>query len=96
MYFPLGPAGLLIRFLRKLNAKGREKMPSKKLRITMYVTQEEHAHIAAGAARTCRSLSDFCRRVSMGYHVPGMEHIALRQELRGLRGDLGKLGGLDV
>lgn len=30
----------------------------------------------------------------MGYHVPGLEHIALRQELRGLRGDLGRLGGL--
>lgn len=94
MYFPLGPAGLLIHFLRKLNAARQRKMPSKKLRITLYVTPEEHAHIAASAARTCRSLSDFCKRVSMGYHVPGLEHIALRQELRGLRGDLGRLGGL--
>lgn len=70
------------------------KMPSKKLRITLYVTPEEHAVIAASATRAQRSLSDFCKRVSMGYHVPGLEHIALRQELRHLKGDLGQVGGL--
>ena len=60
----------------------------------MYVTPEEHAHIAASADRTNRSLSNFCKLVSMGYTVPGLEHVKLRLELRRLRGDLGKLGGL--
>lgn len=69
-------------------------MPSKKQRITLYVTPEEHAHIAASAGRTNRSLSNFCKLVSMGYHVPGLEHIKLQLELRRLRGDLGSLGGL--
>lgn len=72
----------------------QEKMPSKKLRITMYVTPKEHAHISASADRTNRSLSNFCKLVSMGYNVPGLEHVKLRLELRRLRGDLGKLGGL--
>ncbi len=60
----------------------------------MYVTPEEHSHIAASADRTNRSLSNFCKLVSMGYTVPGLEHAKLRLELRRLRGDLGKLGGL--
>lgn len=60
----------------------------------MYVTPEEHAHIAASADRTNRSLSNFCKLVSMGYAVPGLEHVRLRLELRRLHGDLGKLGGL--
>lgn len=60
----------------------------------MYVTAEEHAHIVASADRTNRSLSNFCKLVSMGYTVPGLEHVKLRLELRRLRGDLGKLGGL--
>ena len=70
------------------------KMPSKKLRITVYVTPEEHARIAASAARGQVSLSTYAKRVCCGYEVKGLEHYALRMELRHLKADLGRTGGL--
>ena len=69
-------------------------MPSKKKRITLYVTQEEHDQIKASSTRAGASLSTFCTKVSLGYHVPGLEHYRLRMELRHMRGDLGRIGGL--
>ena len=69
-------------------------MPSKKKRITLYVTPEELERLTASAARAGASLSTFCSRVSLGYNVPGLEHYRLRMELRHLRGDLGRIGGL--
>lgn len=40
------------------------------------------------------SLSTFSKRVCLGYTVPSLEHQEARLELRRLKGDLGRLGGL--
>lgn len=69
-------------------------MPSKKKRLPVYLTDEEHVGIAASAERAGLSLSTFCKRVSLGYQVPGLERYKLRTELRRVRADLGRLGGL--
>ena len=69
-------------------------MPSKKLRITVYLSPEEHAEISASATRANISLSTFSKLVCLGYHVPSLEQQAARIELRRLKGELGKLGGL--
>lgn len=69
-------------------------MPSKKLRITVYLTPEEHAEIADSAARAKISLSTFSKRVCLGFPVPSLEQQEARLELRRLKGELGKLGGL--
>lgn len=47
-------------------------MPSKKPRITMYLTPEEHAEISASAARARISLSTFAKRVCTGIAVPSL------------------------
>ena len=69
-------------------------MPSKKLRITIYLTPEEHTRIATSAKRTCLSLSTFAKRVCLGHEVPSLEHLDFWMDIRRLRGDLGRLGGL--
>lgn len=69
-------------------------MPSKKLRLTVYLSPEEHAQIAASAARAGISLSTFAKRVCTGVDVPSLEH---KQAVLGIlktRADLGRLGGL--
>lgn len=40
------------------------------------------------------SLSTFSKRVCLGFSVPSLEHQEARLELRRLKGDLGRLGGL--
>ena len=58
-------------------------MPSKKLRLTVYLTQEEHAAISASAARAGVSLSTFAKRVCSGMPVPSLEHaLAVKDMLR--------------
>lgn len=69
-------------------------MPSKKPRITMYLTPEEHAEISASAARAGISLSTFAKRVCTGMAVPSLEHKQAVQEVIKARADLGRLGGL--
>lgn len=69
-------------------------MPSKKPRITMYLTPEEHAEIFASAARAGISLSTFAKRVCTGMAVPSLEHKQAVQEVIKARADLGRLGGL--
>lgn len=69
-------------------------MPSKKSRITMYLTPEEHAEISASAARAGISLSTFAKRVCTGMAVPSLEHKQAVQEVIKARADLGRLGGL--
>ena len=66
-------------------------MPTKKLILRTYLTPEEHAQIRASASKAGLSLSTFSKRVCLGYSVPSLE---ARIELRRLKGDLGRLGGL--
>lgn len=69
-------------------------MPSKKQVIKMYLTQEEFGEIRASADRAGLSLSSFSKLVCLGFTVPSLEHQEARLELRRLKGDLGRLGGL--
>lgn len=69
-------------------------MPSKKSRITIYLTPEEHAEISASAARAGISLSKFAKLVCTGFPVPTLEHKQAVQEVIKARADLGRLGGL--
>jgi hypothetical protein len=59
-----------------------------------YLTPEEYDAVRASARRAGLSLSTFSRRVCMGTPVPSLEHLEARLELRRIKGDLGKLGGL--
>lgn len=69
-------------------------MPSKKPRITVYLSPEEHAEISASAARAGISLSKFAKLVCTGMAVPTLEHKQAVQEIIKARADLGRLGGL--
>ena len=69
-------------------------MPTKKLILRTYLTPEEHAQIRASANKAGLSLSTFSKRVCLGFSVPSLEHQEARIELRRLKGDLGRLGGL--
>ena len=69
-------------------------MPSKKPRITVYLSPEEHAKISASAARAGISLSRFAKLVCTGIPVPTLEHKQAVQEIIKARADLGRLGGL--
>ena len=69
-------------------------MPSKKLILRTYLTPEEFGEIRASADRAGLSLSTFSKRVCLGFTVPSLEHREARLELRRLKGDLGRLGGL--
>jgi hypothetical protein len=59
-----------------------------------YLTPEEYNAVRTSARRAGLSLSTFSRRVCMGTPVPSLEHLEARLELRRIKGDLGKLGGL--
>lgn len=69
-------------------------MPSKKQVLKIYLTPEEFGAIRASADRAGLSLSTFSKRVCLGFTVPSLEHQEARLELRRLKGDLGRLGGL--
>ena len=69
-------------------------MPSKKHVLKIYLTPEEYGEIRTSADRAGLSLSTFSRRVCLGFTVPSLEHQEARLELRRLKGDLGRLGGL--
>ena len=69
-------------------------MPSKKPRITVYLSPEEHAEISASAARAGISLSKFAKLVCTGIPVPTLEHKQAVQDIIKARADLGRLGGL--
>jgi hypothetical protein len=59
-----------------------------------YLSQEEYNAILASAHRAGLSLSTFSKRVCLGTPVPSMERLEARLELRRIKGDLGRLGGL--
>jgi len=69
-------------------------MPNKKNTIKMYVSDEEFARISEAAKRTGLSLSAFTKKVALGCVPRSLEHAHVRHELRLLRGDLGRIGGL--
>ena len=69
-------------------------MPSKKKRLPVYLTDEEHALISEYASRAGISLSTFAKRVCTGSPVPSLEHKQAVQEIIKARADLGRLGGL--
>ena len=62
--------------------------------IKSYLTQEEYNAIQASARRAGLSLSTFSKRVCLGTTVPSLERQEARLELRKMKGDLGRLGGL--
>lgn len=82
--------------LSLLNAKHEEshKMPSKKLRLTVRLTPEEHAKISEYAKLAGVSLSTFAKRVCMGTPVPSLEHRQAVRDIIKANADLGRLGGL--
>ena len=69
-------------------------MPSKKLRLTVYLSPEEHAAITASASRAGISLSTFAKRVCTGMAVPSLEHRQAVRDMLKANADLARLGGL--
>ena len=69
-------------------------MPSKKKRITVYLSPEEYDRVQDRAARAGISLSAFCKLVSLGMPVPSMEHRQAVRDILKANADLGRLGGL--
>ena len=69
-------------------------MPTKRQILRTYLTPEEFTAIRESARKAGLSLSTFSRRVCLGTPVPSLEHQEAYLELRKLKGDLGRLGGL--
>ena len=69
-------------------------MPTKKKAVTTYLTAEEYEEVRSGAERAALTISTYVRKVSRGEHVKSLEPQMYRLEVRRLRGDLGRLGGL--
>jgi len=69
-------------------------MAKQRMVIKSYLTPEEYSAIQASARRARLSLSTFTKRVCLGTPVPSLEHLEARLELRRIKGDLGRLGGL--
>jgi hypothetical protein len=62
--------------------------------IKSYLTPEAYNAILASARKTRLSLSTFSKRVCLGTPVPSLERQEARLELRRIKGDMGRLGGL--
>ena len=69
-------------------------MPTKRQILRTYLTPEEFAVIRESARKAGLSLSTFSKRVCLGTPVPSLEPQEAYLELRRLKGDLGRLGGL--
>ena len=69
-------------------------MANRRLTLKIYLAEEEDSAIRASAHKAGLSLSTFCRRVCLGTPVQSLEFQESRLELRRLKGDLGRLGGL--
>ena len=63
-------------------------------RIQAYVTPEEFALIMASSERAGLSMSEFARRVCLGFRIESREDQQARRELLKVNADLGRLGGL--
>ena len=62
--------------------------------IKTYLSPEEYNVILESSRRAGLSLSTFSRRVCLGTPVPSLERQEFRLELRRIKGDLGRVGGL--
>ena len=62
--------------------------------VTTYLTEEEFENVKTWAERACLTLSTFLQKVSQGQPVKSLEPQMYRLEIRRLKGDLGRLGGL--
>ena len=69
-------------------------MAKRHIVLKSYLSQEEYNAILESSRRAGLSLSTFSKRVCLGTPVPSLEHHEARLELRRLKGDLGRLGGL--
>jgi len=69
-------------------------MAKRRMVLKSYLSPEEYNAVQASARRAGLSLSTFSKRVCLGTPVPSLEHQEARLELRGIKGDLGRLGGL--
>lgn len=62
--------------------------------LRVYCFTEEAQIITAQASRAGLSVSDYMRRVAMGFPIPSREDAQARQELRKVNADLARLGNL--
>ena len=93
-----GVAGLLA----SLDAKGRRtegmsedmEKPKRTEQVKAYVTPEEFTLIMESSERAGLSMSEFARRVCLGFRVESREDQQARRELLKVNADLGRLGGL--
>ena len=69
-------------------------MATRRMVLKSYLSPEEYSAVQASARRAGLSLSTFSKRVCLGTPVPSLEHQEARLELRRIKGDLGRLGGL--
>ena len=69
-------------------------MTKRRMVLKSYLSPEEYNVILASARRAGLSLSTFSKRVCLGTPVPSLERQEFRLELRRIKGDLGRLGGL--
>ena len=69
-------------------------MATRRMVLKSYLSPEEYNAVQASARRAGLSLSTFSKRVCLGTPVPSLEHQEARLELRRIKGDLGRLGGL--
>ena len=69
-------------------------MAKRRMVLKSYLSPEEYNAVQASARRAGLSLSTFSKRVCLGTPVPSLEYQEARLELRRIRGDLGRLGGL--
>lgn len=71
-----------------------EKRPRRTEQIKAYVTPAEFTLIMESSDRAGLSLSEFARRVCLGFRVESREDQQARRELLKVNADLGRLGGL--
>lgn len=69
-----------------------EKRPRRTEQIKAYVTLEEFALIMESSDRAGLSMSEFARRVCLGFRVESREDQQARRELLKVNADLGRLG----
>ena len=62
--------------------------------VKSYVTSEEFVFIMESSNRAGLSMSEFVRRVCLGFRVESREDQQARRELLKVNADLGRLGGL--
>ncbi|WP_297826308.1 conjugal transfer protein TraJ [uncultured Desulfovibrio sp.] len=72
---------------------GAEK-PRRTEQIKAYVTPEEFTLVMESSDRAGLSMSEFTRRVCLGFRVESREDQQARRELLRVNADLGRLGGL--